>query len=173
MSRTYLSLPCTVALALLGLVTGCREASGTEGGGLSSAPTAAVVASPVAAASAASNTVATNKPFTVTGRLLGAYKVGQPGSFEVELVAGSGFKVNQEYPIKFKTEPTDTVDYPLPVVGKDGAKLEKTHAVVTVPFVPKSTGSKVLRGRLSFSVCTAEQCLVDKQDLALSVDVGS
>ncbi len=143
------------------LMLGCKEASGND----------ATVANPAAGTAAASAGQAPSNAFQVVARPVGSYKAGQAGAFEVELTAGPGFKVNQEYPLKFKVEPCEGVEFPQPTVGKEGARLEKSHAVVTVPVQPKTSGSKVLKGRLSFSVCTPEQCLVDKQDISLPVDV--
>jgi hypothetical protein len=63
------------------------------------------------------------------------------------------------------------VKYSAAVVGKDKAKVEHMKATMPVAFVPESAGQHTVSGQLSFSVCTDENCLMEKRDLSLVVDV--
>jgi hypothetical protein len=101
----------------------------------------------------------------------GAYQAGKEGTVEVVLDAKPPFHVNGDYPIKFKVKEGAGVKYPAAVVGKDKAKLEKQRATMPVAFVPESAGQHTVAGQFLFSVCTDENCLMDKRDLSLVVDV--
>ena len=85
-------------------------------------------------------------------------------------MAKGPFKVNDKYPYKFKVKDAAGLKYPGPVI-KEGVKLEKTRAVLPVPFTPESAGKKQIAGRFDFSVCTPERCLIEKRELALALDV--
>ena len=100
----------------------------------------------------------------------GEFKSGQAGTVEIVLLAKGPFKVNDKYPYKFKVKEGAGVKYPGPVI-KDGVKLEKTRAVLPVPFTPESAGKKEIAGRFDFSVCTPERCLIEKRELTLAINV--
>jgi hypothetical protein len=132
------------------------------------APTAAAAES--AQALAASSKVS-EPNFELSMETKGDYKSGQAGTVEIVLNAKGPFKVNDKYPYKFKVKEGSTgLKYPGPVI-KEGVKLEKTRAVLPVPFTPESTGKKQIAGRFDFSVCTPERCLIEKRELALAIDV--
>jgi hypothetical protein len=42
---------------------------------------------------------------------------------------------------------------------------------MNVPFTPSEAGERTISGTFKFSVCTEEQCLIKKQELALAVTV--
>jgi hypothetical protein len=79
--------------------------------------------------------------------------------------------VNDQYPIKFKVKEAAGVKYPAAVVGKDKAKVEKQKATMPIAFVAESAGKQTVSGQFLFSVCTDENCLMEKRDLSLVVDV--
>lgn len=102
----------------------------------------------------------------------GTYEAGKPGKVQIELLAKSGFKCNDQYPYKFKAKESPGIEYESPVIKKDRLRLDgKSKAVMTVGFTPKSAGKKTVAGQFAFSVCTEEQCLVERRDLALDVNV--
>ena len=41
---------------------------------------------------------------------------------------------------------------------------------MSVAFTPESAGKHTVSGKLFFSVCNDDQCLVEKRDLALEID---
>lgn len=102
----------------------------------------------------------------------GAAKVGEVVRFEVHLEAASGFKVNDEYPLKFKFESAPGVLPKEDVVPRDRAKMEKTKATLPLEVTFTEAGKRAVTGRLSFSVCTAESCLIEKRDLRFEVDAS-
>lgn len=97
-------------------------------------------------------------------------KAGQAGAVEVVLLAKAPFHVNDKYPIKLKLKETPGVKYSSLTIGKDAAKVENMKAVVPVSFTPEA-GKRTVAGTFSFSVCTEDKCLMEKQDLALEVNV--
>ena len=134
----------------------------------------AVSATPPASATAegeAGNSHYTTDKFELVLKPNGSYAKGQQGKVEIVLDAKPPFHVNKEYPYKFKAKEGPGVKYPKPVVGKDAAKLEEQRVTLPVEFVPESAGKHEVTGQFAFSVCTPENCLIEKRDLALVVDV--
>jgi hypothetical protein len=132
--------------------------------------TPVTTAAPETAEALAASSRVSESNFDLAIQPKGDYKAGQPGSVEVVLDAKGPFKVNDKYPYKFKVKETAGLKYSGPVI-KDGVKLEKTRAVLPVPFTPESAGKKQIAGRFDFSVCTPERCLIEKRELTLAIDV--
>ena len=97
--------------------------------------------------------------------------MGSPAVAEIVLLALGVYKVNQEYPIKYRLEDSAGVDYPIPVVKRDRVKIDHARATMTVPFVPRAAGNKRIVGELAFSVCTDEKCVMEKRLLGVTVSV--
>ena len=133
-------------------------------------PAAASSEAPSAPAAKASSRVSESQ-FDVAIAPSGAYQAGKEGTVEVVLEAKPPFHVNDQYPIKFKVKEGPGVKYAAAVVGKDKAKLEAMKATMPVAFVPEAAGQHTVGGQLSFSVCTEENCLMEKRDLSVVVDV--
>jgi hypothetical protein len=101
----------------------------------------------------------------------GDYQAGKEGIVTVTLSALPPFKVNDQYPHKFKAKDAPGVKFASAVFGKDKAKLEKQSLTLPVRFSPEKSGKVTVAGQFSFSVCTDENCLLEKRDLALTLDV--
>ncbi|MDI3291395.1 hypothetical protein [Polyangium sp. 15x6] len=102
----------------------------------------------------------------------GGYEAGQQGFVEVVLVPKGDFHCNQEYPYKMKLDaPPEGVAYPTPIVRAEGVNVAASRAVMRIPFVPQNAGDARVAGKVYFSVCTSEQCVIDNRDLALTVKV--
>ena len=101
----------------------------------------------------------------------GPFKTGSPAEASVVLLALGAYKVNPEYPIKYKLEDNGDIDYPAPVVKRDRVKLEHARATMSVPFVPRAAGNHRIAGELAFSVCTDQKCVVEKRTLGVTVRV--
>jgi len=134
-----------------------------------SAPVEAATGAPAPAPAAASSV--SESQFALALTASGAYEMGKEGTAVVVLDAKPPFHVNDQYPIKFKVKEAAGVKYPQAVVGKDKAKVEKQKATMPVAFVPESAGKQTVSGQFLFSVCTDENCLMEKRDLSLVVDV--
>ena len=134
------------------------------------APAAAPAATePPAAASAAASKYS-EAPFDVELQAKGAYAAGQAGTAEIVIIAKPPFHANDKYPYKFKLNEAPGLKYANLVVDKDAVKVEKTRATLSVPLTPESAGKHTVSGKLFFSVCNDDQCLVEKRDLALEID---
>jgi hypothetical protein len=92
---------------------------------------------------------------------------------EVLVEAKGEYHINDKYPYRFKLEdpPPAGMKYPKPVVGKEDATMDVHKVVLKVPFVSESTGAKKVSGTLSLSVCSAANCLMDKQPLEVTIKV--
>lgn len=101
----------------------------------------------------------------------GTYKVGTAGTVQIVLDAKAPFKVNQEYPYSFALNEAPGVKFASMKVAEDAVKLEQKRATMSVPFTPSEAGARTISGTFKFSVCTDEQCLIKKQELALAVTV--
>jgi hypothetical protein len=103
----------------------------------------------------------------------GPCKKDQTCSAEVVVTAKGEYHINDKYPYRFKLEdpPPTGLKYPKPVVGKEDGTMDERKITLKVPFVPASAGDKKVAGLLSLSVCSAANCLMDKQQLDLTVKV--
>lgn len=96
--------------------------------------------------------------------------LNQPVIFRVTLAAQGGYKVNQEYPIKFAVRASPGVSPVKETVRKEDGKVEKMTAELPFAVTLTKAGKLQVGGKLSFSVCTDERCLIEKRDLLVSVD---
>jgi hypothetical protein len=103
----------------------------------------------------------------------GPCKKDQTCSAEVVVVAKGEYHINDKYPYRFKLEdpPPAGLKYPKAVIGKEDGTMDERKITLKVPFVPGSAGDKKVAGLLSLSVCSAANCLMDKQQLDLTVKV--
>lgn len=166
-TRTPLSA-ATCAIALAGLAVLGSSCSQSEAA-TSRAPAADVpVASPQGGRSKVEDAV-----YTLEMKPTGTYKVGQEGVVEVTLVSKGEYHINDKYPIKFKvTEAAaEGVSYPKPLLKREDGVFEENKGVLKVPFVASKKGKTKVAGVLSFSVCSAANCLMQKQELEAVIDV--
>lgn len=101
-----------------------------------------------------------------------AVSSGKEAAFKVILTAAGGYKVNDEYPLKFQFAETANVRPKKSTVRKEDAVLEKQRAELPLPVTIESPGKHKVSGTLSFSVCTDERCLIEKRDLSVEVDAS-
>lgn len=100
----------------------------------------------------------------------GPFKVGTEGELRVVVEALGAYHVNPDYKYKFKADlPAPTVKYRTNPVTE--VKKTTKEATMTVPFVADAPGTYVLSGTCSLSVCTDDNCVIDKVDLATKVTV--
>jgi hypothetical protein len=99
-------------------------------------------------------------------------EVGKPLVFQVVLEALGEYKVNEEYPIKFQFAARDGTKPVKMTVSREDAKLEKQRAELPLSVTIESAGKRQIAGKLSFSVCTEDRCLIEKRELAVDVDAS-
>lgn len=103
----------------------------------------------------------------------GGYKAGAEGTVEVALKVKGAYHTNDQYPYKFKTaEPApDGVTYPKPMLQRADGKFDKTSGTFKVPFTAAKPGKYKIGGKFSLSVCSEANCIMDKVDLEVEVEV--
>jgi len=103
----------------------------------------------------------------------GACRKDNTCAVEVLVEAKGDYHINDKYPYRFKVEdpPPPGIKYPKPVVGKEDGTMDQRKVVLKVPFISEASGDKRVGGTLSLSVCSAANCLMDKQPLEVTVKV--
>jgi hypothetical protein len=102
---------------------------------------------------------------------VGTVTAGQPAAVEITVDAKGGYHPNEKYPYKFKPAEAAGVRYASPTFSTEALKLEPRRATFTVSFTPEGKGDRTIAGLFAFSLCSADQCLIEKRDLALRVGV--
>ncbi len=112
----------------------------------------------------------TESGFSVWMQSAKSYKVGQTGAVQVVLVPKGEFHCNDKYPYKVKLgSPPAGVTYPQEIVRD--ASVSATRTSITVPFTATAVGDARISGKFSFSVCKADQCVIDAREVAATVKV--
>jgi len=169
-----------IALGTLSVLAACKNqtppAAEATAEPAAKAPVAVGVAAaaPSPAAAEPPATAAASKyseaAFDVVLQPKGAYTSGQAGAAEIVVSAKPPFHANDKYPYKFKLNEAPGLKFANLVVDKDAVKVEKTNATLSVALTPERAGKHTVSGKLFFSVCNEDQCLVEKRDLALEID---
>jgi hypothetical protein len=135
-------------------------------------PSQAAEASPAPAPSAEPKAAQYHEDtFDLVIRPDGAFAAGKQGTLLVEVDAKGGYHCNDKYPYKFKVADSPGVQFAGPVFSKDAVTLETAKATMKVDLTPQTKGPKTVGGTFSFSLCSAERCLVEKRDLSLDIAV--
>jgi len=102
----------------------------------------------------------------------GSYKSGQEGTVELIISPKGDYHINDQYPYKFKLDaPPAGVSFPKPEFTRADGTFEEKKGSFKVPFVASKPGKAKIRGTISVSVCSAANCIMDKQTLEREVDV--
>ena len=111
--------------------------------------------------------------YTVEVKTTGAYTANQEGAVEIAIVPKGDYHINDKFPIKFKaTDPApEGIRYPKPVLKREDGSFEDKKGSLKVPFVATRSGKAKVSGVLSISMCSDKNCLIEKLDLDLDVDV--
>jgi len=160
--KTLLWAICSVVV--VGAGSGCSKVSqASTDGDKDKAPAASGVAKPAL----------DNANYRAELRTSGACKKDSTCTAEVFVEAKGEYHINDKYPYRFKVEdpPSPGIKYPKPVVGKEDGTMDEHKVVLKVPFVSETSGAKKVAGTLSLSVCSAANCLMDKQPLEATVKV--
>jgi hypothetical protein len=99
-------------------------------------------------------------------------KVGESVELSLVLTARGGFKVNAEYPIKFKVQATEGIAPERQVVDKEAGEVDEHRAELPVRVRATKKGALDVAGRLSFSVCTDDRCLIERRDLKATLNAS-
>jgi hypothetical protein len=105
---------------------------------------------------------------------------GATCSLTIKLVATGEFHINEDYPYKFKADDAPGVEF----LGADAAgkgvfskaagdwkKKDEKSGVMTVAFRAADKGAKTLGGTFKLSVCSAQTCQLEQQQVQATVAV--
>lgn len=114
-----------------------------------------------------------NEQYLVEMKPAVSYKAGQEGTVEISIAPKGEYKINDKYPLKFKAaEAADSsVKYTKPLLKREDGVFEAKKGSLQVPFVASRSGKAKVSGVLSLSVCSEMNCIMDKVELELEVDV--
>jgi len=145
----------------------CRQAETVPAESKEPAAAASALAAPAEGPSAEFH----DATFDLVIRPVGEYAAGVAATAEIVLTPKGEYHCNEKYPYKLKVSASPGVRYVAPVIGMDAVTIEPSRAVLRVGFTPETPGGKTLGGQLSFSVCGAARCLIEKRNLALAISV--
>jgi hypothetical protein len=96
----------------------------------------------------------------------------------LKLVATGAFHVNDQYPYRYKAEPTSTVEFlGTDPAGKnvfskpagDWAQTGAKSGVLTVHLAPSAKGSSTISGVFKLSVCSEQNCLIEQPRVSVAI----
>ncbi len=121
--------------------------------------------------------------FQVSASVAGDLSVGKPAELLTRIAAGPCFKLNPDYPVSFRPEGSSTgirfekqrfdLKGQLQTTSCPDGKEPKDacEARAKVSFTATEPGRQRVSGTLAFSVCNPDTCLIEKQEVAVEVDV--
>lgn len=105
-------------------------------------------------------------------------KAGADCTMSIKLTAAAEYHVNKEYPYKLTANAAPGVTFlgkkdPNTFSKASGDLVEdgEKSATMTVRFKPAAAGEAKVAGTYKMSVCSADQCQIEVQPIALSVPV--
>lgn len=100
------------------------------------------------------------------------YSSGQLGQFEIVLEGRSGWHLNQEYPITVELSGAESVRFEKSRLERaDAAEFGEPKARFAVAVTPTAAGDQPVRAHVAFAMCTAENCTMHDETLALVLPV--
>ncbi len=160
----------------LSLACGSNEAPASEPAA-APAPTApttapAPTAPTPAPTAAAAGPVVEDPTFTLAATAAGPYAANALGHFVVKLTPKGEYHVNEEYPIAIELKAPAGVTLPKASLAKaDAAEFSASTARFDVPVTPTAAGEHRVTAKVSFAVCTPENCMPDERTLELALAV--
>lgn len=110
--------------------------------------------------------------FLLRATTSGTYAAGELGQFAISLTPKGEYHVNEEYPISVELTAPDGVSLAKSTLERDDcAEFGEDAARFDVPFTPGSAGEHTVQAKISFAVCTPENCVPDERTLAVLLPV--
>ncbi len=102
----------------------------------------------------------------------GACKAGTECKAELKLVTEGEYHINKEYPYKVNLpESTDALKISKSVLKRADGVFDEHKAVFIIAVTPAKAGKQKLPVKFSMSACSAKDCLMEKVDLEVDIDV--
>ena len=105
--------------------------------------------------------------FSVQKKTIPAY-IGKRGMAKAIFKPAKGFKWNKDYPSTFNIR---DVDSPTLILLKK--EIDLIAGKVCVPYIGKDVGRIEVEGRINFSICNTEECLVFRNEKLILVLIVS
>ena len=169
---TLVPLSAFAALALFASACGKDSRAASQG--------SADLAAPVPAAHGDCGHAACGSNFFVDAAPAADCTAGATCALTLKLVATGDFHINDEYPYKFKADDAPGVEF----LGSDAAgktvfsktasnweKKDEKSGVMGVAFRAAEKGTKTLGGTFTLSVCSAQTCQLEQQQVQATVAV--
>jgi hypothetical protein len=175
-----------VGLALVAGSFSCNKGAPT--GSVPSAPAASAAPagdSPRAPVASAAPAPAADCGHAVCGESFFVDAVAKDGcstggrcEVSLKLVATGAFHVNDQYPYRYKAEPTPTLEFlgtdpaGKNVFSKPAGNWAQTGAksgVLTVQVAPSAKGAATVSGVFKLSVCSEQNCLIEQPQVSVAI----
>lgn len=160
--------------ASLALTLACDQSQAAPAQGLgidASSGSAPSAAGDDAAHGAAEGAKVDDQNFTAEMKASGAFQAGKKGTVEVVLEPKGAYKINDKYPTKLSLKETAGLTFEKIVLRREDGEFTDKKGTFRVSFTPAAAGKAKIAGKLSMSVCSDANCIMEKVDLALEVDV--
>jgi len=100
------------------------------------------------------------------------YAVGELSQFGIALSPRGEWHVNQEYPLHVELVAEDGVSLPKSELERaDAAEFGERGVRFDVPFSAAAAGDHRVAAKVSFAMCTAENCMLQEQTVALALPI--
>jgi hypothetical protein len=162
-----------------GSVPSAPVASVAPGASAASSPTANAPPTPVAPAAAADCRHAVcGESFFVDAVAKDGCSSGGQCEVSLKLVATGAFHVNDQYPYRYKAEPTSAVEFlGTDPTGKnvfskpagDWAQTGAKSGILTVHLAPSAKGTSTISGVFKLSVCSEQNCLIEQPRVSVAI----
>jgi hypothetical protein len=119
--------------------------------------------------------------FFIDVNAIAGCNVGATCSMALTLVATGDYHINDEYPYKFRAEEVPGVEFlGTDVTGnnvfsktaQNWSKKDERTGTMTVTFQSADKGTKPIGGLFKLSVCSAQNCQLEQQQVTASVEVS-
>ena len=108
--------------------------------------------------------------FTLSAVAAGPYTANTLGHFVLSLTPKGEYHVNEEYPIAITMSAPPGVTLAKAELAKgDAAEFSAKTARFDVPVTPTQVGEHHVTAKVSFAVCTPENCVPDERTLDLAL----
>lgn len=183
--RAFLSAVAVSAATMLTIATGCKDSSASEPS-KETAPTANVAANGAPRGeNVAGSSHIDGKNYKIDTAQSGDCVMGSECHVTVRLSAQGDYHINGEYPYKLKADGTNIEFLGTDAAGKNtfsksagdfvvdptvgGAPAK--GATMTIKFKPNAKGQATITGTFKMSVCSAQNCQLETQEISAAVTV--
>jgi hypothetical protein len=121
----------------------------------------------------AGGAVVMDEAFELRASAGGPYTSGALARFGITLTPRGIYHVNEEFPMTVEITAPAGVAFPKTTLERaDAAEFGEQRARFDVPFTPSAAGQHTVQAKVSFAVCTPENCIPDERTLAVVLPVN-